>query len=392
MATDFPLPASEQMGFRSPSVLAQPLVILRSAIGLAIPALFDFGCIALACIAGILLYELHRPLEGRNAWLLWAEISLEYGAAFVILAQAQQLYRQRATLLQVNDTARILRVSTYSLILLAVGNYFTKAGMPRLLLAYFWALATLLLVVQKYSTGRVIRDWKSPAVPQRRVLICGTTRETRRLFSYLLHSPHLGKIPVGFLDESGFDNRRVIYSHDYNLKHHVPVISEPLSQSLLRSLDVQEIFVAQTVSQPRMHELLSLAAAAGVTVSLVGAGHPNFAERCTSVQMIDGLMVTTFDGDGDHPLPYMIFKRALDLLLSSMLIVLTLPMWLVAAIMVKATSRGPVFFRQERTGQSGRRFVMLKFRSMYADTPKYGRSPEHPEDRRITPAGGFFRG
>ena len=105
-----------------------------------------------------------------------------------------------------------------------------------------------------------------------------------------------------FLDESGFDSRRVIYSHDYNLKHHVPVISEPLSQSLLHSLDVQEIFVTQTVSQPRMHELLALAAAAGVRVSLVGAGHPNFAERCTSVQMMDGLMVTTFDSDGDHPL------------------------------------------------------------------------------------------
>ena len=86
-----------------------------------------------------------------------------------------------------------------------------------------------------------------------------------------------------------------------------------------------------------------------------------------------------------------VFKRVLDLLLSSLLILLTLPMWLVAAVMVKATSRGPVFFRQERTGQSGRRFVMLKFRSMYVDTPKYGRSPESPSDTRITPAGRFLR-
>ena len=92
--------------------------------------------------------------KAADAWLLWAEISLKYGAAFVILAQAHQLYTQRATLLQVADTARILRVSTYSLILLAVGNYFTKAGMPRLLLAYFWVFATLLLVIQKYSTSR----------------------------------------------------------------------------------------------------------------------------------------------------------------------------------------------------------------------------------------------
>ncbi len=391
MVTGFPLPSAEQVGLRPPSALKQPFLILRGAMGAALHALLDICCITIACIAGILLYELYRPLDLRDAWLLCAELSLKYGLAFVILAQAHHLYTQRATLLQVADTARILRVSVYGLTLLSVGNYFTKANMPRLLLTYFWAFSTLLLVVQKYSTSRIIRDWSSFAAHQRRVLICGTNRETRRLFSYLLHSPHLGQIPVGFLDESGFDSRRVIYSHDYTLKHHVPVISEPLSQSLLRSLDVQEIFVTQTVSQPRMHELLALAAAAGVRVSLVGAGHPNFAERSTSVQMIDGLMVTTFDGDGDHPLSYILCKRVLDLVLSSLLILLTLPIWLIAAVMVKTTSRGPVFFRQERTGQSGRRFVMLKFRSMYVDTPKYGRSPETSNDTRITPAGRFLR-
>ena len=52
-----------------------------------------------------------------------------------------------------------------------------------------------------------------------------------------------------------------------------------------------------------------MAATAEVRVSLVGAGHPNFAERSTSVQMIDGLMVTSFDADGDHPLPYIAFKQ-----------------------------------------------------------------------------------
>ncbi len=223
------------------------------------------------------------------------------------------------------------------------------------------------------------------------MLICGTTRETRRLFSYLLHSPHLGQIPVGFLDESGFDNRRVIYSHDYNLKHHVPVISEPLSESLLRSLNVQEIFIPPTVALPRMNELLALAAAAGVRVSLVGAGHPYFAEHSASVQMIDGLMVTTLDAEGDHPLPYIAIKRCTDVCLASVLMLLTLPMWLVCALMVKATSRGPIFFRQQRTGQFGRPFLMLKFRSMYVDVPKYERSPESPEDKRVTAAGRFLR-
>ena len=347
-------------------------------------------CIVLACVTGVLLYEIHRPLDVASAWLLGADLCVKYAPVFVILAQAHHLYAQRATLLQVADTARILRVSAYGLTLVSLGNYFTKAETPRLLLTYFWLSATLLLVMQKYSTNRLIRDWRL-AAHQRRVLICGTTREMRRLFSYLLHSPNLGQMPVGFVDESGFDHPRVIYSHDYKLKQHVPVIAEPLSHSLLRSLDIQEMFVATTVSQRRMNELHAVAAAAGVRVSLVGAGHPHFAERCSSVQMIDGLLVTTFDADGDQPLAYTVIKRTTDLLLSSVLILLTLPMWLFAAILVKTTSKGPVFFRQIRTGQCGGSFVMLKFRSMYVDAPPYGRSPESSQDKRITTAGRFLR-
>jgi lipopolysaccharide/colanic/teichoic acid biosynthesis glycosyltransferase len=154
---------------------------------------------------------------------------------------------------------------------------------------------------------------------------------------------------------------------------------------------VQDIFVPPTVSQPRMNEVLGLANAAGVRVSLVGASHPYFAEHSTSVQMIDGLMVTTFDADGGHPLPYIAFKRCTDVLLSCFLLVLTLPLWLLVAVLVKTTSRGPVFFRHERSGQHDKPFVMLKFRSMYADTPKYGRSPESAEDRRVTSIGRFLR-
>jgi hypothetical protein len=132
MATDFPFPAPEQIArVHSPSAPTRPFMILQSAMGVAMPVLFDFGCMAIACIAGILLYEVHRPLDGRGAWLLWAELFLQYGLVFVILARAHHLYTQRDTLLQVADTAQILSVSVYSVILLSVGTYFTKSNMPR---------------------------------------------------------------------------------------------------------------------------------------------------------------------------------------------------------------------------------------------------------------------
>lgn len=63
-------------------------------------------------------------------------------------------------------------------------------------------------------------------------------------------------------------------------------------------------------------------------------------------------------------------KRALDLGLAGALLALTSPVWLAIAIAIKATSRGPVLFRQERVGLDGVPFMLLKFRSMHHGAPE----------------------
>ena len=57
-------------------------------------------------------------------------------------------------------------------------------------------------------------------------------------------------------------------------------------------------------------------------------------------------------------------KRAIDILGSALLLILCLPLFVVVAIAVKVTSKGPVFFQQQRVGRYGRYFTFLKFRSM----------------------------
>jgi exopolysaccharide biosynthesis polyprenyl glycosylphosphotransferase len=63
----------------------------------------------------------------------------------------------------------------------------------------------------------------------------------------------------------------------------------------------------------------------------------------------------------------MLFKRAFDLLSSFVALALLAPLFVVVAALIKITSRGPIFFKQERVGLHGRTFHMLKFRSMVAD-------------------------
>jgi lipopolysaccharide/colanic/teichoic acid biosynthesis glycosyltransferase len=65
--------------------------------------------------------------------------------------------------------------------------------------------------------------------------------------------------------------------------------------------------------------------------------------------------------------PLLIMKRAIDIVGGSLLALLCLPFCVLIALVVKATSKGPVLFRQQRIGQHGKQFTFLKFRSMYVD-------------------------
>ncbi len=95
-------------------------------------------------------------------------------------------------------------------------------------------------------------------------------------------------------------------------------------------------------------------------------------------------------------------KRLMDIVASALAIVVLTPVFLAVALLIKTTSRGPVFYVQERVGRDGEPFRMMKFRSMYRDA--HARRDEHAElnihqgpifkirdDPRITPVGRAIR-
>src|SRR5262245_12832103 len=85
-------------------------------------------------------------------------------------------------------------------------------------------------------------------------------------------------------------------------------------------------------------------------------------------------------------------KLLLDLSLALILFVLTLPLMLLVALLVKLTSRGPAFYSQLRVGRNGKPFLMVKFRTMWHDCEKAtGAQWSRPGDPRVTPLGRFLR-
>ena len=85
-------------------------------------------------------------------------------------------------------------------------------------------------------------------------------------------------------------------------------------------------------------------------------------------------------------------KRKADVVLSVLMISFLWPVFLIIGILIKLDSPGPVFFKQERVTQYGRKFQILKFRTMVRDAEKLGSQITKSHDSRLTRVGKVIRG
>ncbi len=85
------------------------------------------------------------------------------------------------------------------------------------------------------------------------------------------------------------------------------------------------------------------------------------------------------------------WKRLFDFFVSSLMLIILSPIFIILAIAIKIDSRGPVFFRQERVTQYGKRFRIFKFRTMVNNADKMGSQVTVSNDMRITKVGKFIR-
>ncbi len=87
-----------------------------------------------------------------------------------------------------------------------------------------------------------------------------------------------------------------------------------------------------------------------------------------------------------------IIKRAFDIAFSLFVLILLSPLFLIISILIKLTSKGPVFYKQERIGKDGKIFYLYKFRTMYVGADKE-EEPKFttPDDPRVTPIGKILR-
>ncbi len=358
----------------------------------SVAVLLDCVSIQFGALLGVLAYAQLRRYNFQHSYLAVLEFSLEYVLIFVFFAYKRELYKHAHSLLEIRETAEILRVNTLCLALVTLSIYLHRLLVPRLMLLFCWGIITVVLLMQKHLTRQLIVQWKSRHVQRRNVVIVGADKDARRIFSILTKSPDLGLCPVAFLAENDMEANHVIFSHDYHFRHSAPVLAEPLSDDLLRRLKVAEIYVSQAaVSEASLSALIDFAKQHTIPISFIGNKGVADATHPADVRFLDGLHISTHTVSERPDLLYIAAKRIFDVLIAAVLLLVTAPIWAIVAVWIKLSSPGPVFFRQQRVAKEGVPFGIFKFRSMYVTAPKYGTSPDQAFDPRVTSAGRFLR-
>jgi Undecaprenyl-phosphate glucose phosphotransferase len=323
---------------------------------------------------------------------------LPFIAILVPLAyQFQGLYRLRRGRSRVDDffavfVGSILAVVFGIISTLYVQVYFASSAAKEQGLfevsQVVWALFLVLNVMLTYASRELVREalerrWRA-GIGLKRILIAGSGELGRLIADKILEHRELGYKIVGFVDDRA--------SGDHLGYRGLPLLGtiEEAPEIAAREA-IDHLYVALPPEQHvQMLELIESTSREMVDVKVVPDLLQVIALRAR-LEDLDGVPVININ---DVPLQGLnsLVKRAFDVAISAAaLVVLAIPLAVIAAL-VRCTSRGPVFYRQERMGLDGRPFMIYKFRSMYEDAesatgPVF--ASEH--DPRRTPIGKLLR-
>ncbi|MEW6337120.1 MAG: sugar transferase [Acidobacteriota bacterium] len=311
----------------------------------------------------------------------------------VLLAAMRQVSPGRVFSLT-REISLAIRAVTLGVVLIAAAGYLlrlTFVSRPFLLLFGLINAAVLAgarVVERRTEIGRRLVE-----APQRNVVVVGCGEDAVRMARRITDHRAWGVALRGLVDADGCGQTSV---------DGIPVIaSVDRLGGLLANEVIDEVVLAVPTRQlGDLEGVLLRCQELGVRVRVALRPFSHLQPHL-ELETLDGVPLLTFSTSPTATLALFV-KRMVDIVVAFAGLVLFAPLWLVIAPAIRLTSRGPVLFRQQRCGVRGRRFVLLKFRTMVEDAEERRSDVEHlnvmdgpvfkaPDDPRITTVGKLLR-
>ena len=161
-------------------------------------------------------------------------------------------------------------------------------------------------------------------------------------------------------------------------------------KQVINSHQIEEVIIA---TEPKEHEktntIINDLADLNVKIKVI-ADMYNILTGSVKMSSIFGALLIAVNPEILSPWEK-ITKRIVDVILSTIAIILLSPIFILLSLIIKSGTKGPIIFKQERIGINGKPFMIYKFRSMFNEAEKDGPQLSSQHDPRITPIGKFMR-
>ena len=322
--------------------------------------------------------------KGFPAFSRYAALTPLIVVLWAVIFDAHGLYESQTNRPIESQIGLVLRAHVFALLTFVALTYvFSEYRYSRVVVVFFGVLGAGGVVLGRLFLRSVFRGLRRYGFQASNVLLVGDGSSLELLIDRIAENPELGLDVVGVLLPE--TSSRSLVRGKRVLGHFGEVAK------MARETVAHKVLIA--LPRPQWTELdriLDQIKDETIDIQIV----PDLLDYATigcAVEDFAGLPIVSLN---ESPLWgwRAAFKRITDVVLSSVSLIAGAPLFLLLAVAVKVTSRGPVFYRQERMGLDGRTFKMYKFRSMRVDAESStGAVWARQGDDRRTPIGAFLR-
>jgi putative colanic acid biosynthesis UDP-glucose lipid carrier transferase len=256
---------------------------------------------------------------------------------------------------------------------------------PSKFVLVFANILTFLAILSKYAIRKKIHAYLNKGIFYDQVLLVGSTKAAEEFIDAVKKYYYYGYKCIGYIDDQNQLKKECAYLGNLNDLH-----------TILRTTEIDEVFIAlPTGENEKIQNCIAICDGLNIKVRIL----PNLSEFTSSSVYINNIGLLPVVNVGDLPLDKRenrLLKRSFDIVFSLLFFILLGSfIFPLLAIIIKLSSKGPIFFKQERWGLNNKRITCYKFRSMYkesSDIDEEGNFQQaHKNDPRITLIGKILR-
>ena len=352
------------------------------------------GLLAALCFIAAFVVREGEPVFSETAWA-WSQEFVPYAGIFyfavvirVVMLVYERVFRYHGAFSYTQETIKLFKAVFMGSLLIVAWAFLFRGGFAFREFSYARGVFVLdfalaLAVFTIFHLGlrylqTLVRNRDVNLIP---TLVVGTNSEAVQTVAELRDRPDLGYRVIGVIAGGPHSGEQ------WPGEASAPLIGEfEELPTLIRELAIQEVIITDnTIESEKLFESMMQIGRKQKVEFRVAPSLFNMLPQKTSVDQIGVLpMVRLFREPLSEAERFL--KRASDIVISALALVIISPFWLIVSVLVKRGSPGPVLFRQERVGMDGRIFLCYKFRTMYADSDDrihreaYRRNIEGTED------------